>query len=37
VLAACRRELVKYQVPAQLRFVERLAVNDAGKIARGGA
>ena len=37
VLAACRRELVKYQVPAQLKFVERLAVNDAGKLARGGA
>ncbi len=37
VLAACRRELVKYQVPAIVRVVDRLAVNDAGKIARGGA
>lgn len=37
VLAACRRELVKYQVPAVVKIVDRLTVNDAGKIARGGA
>lgn len=36
VLAACRRDLVKYQVPAVVKIVERLTVNDAGKIARGG-
>jgi acyl-CoA synthetase (AMP-forming)/AMP-acid ligase II len=36
VLAACRRDLVKYQVPAIVKIVDRLAVNDAGKIARGG-
>lgn len=37
VLIACRRELVKYQVPAVVRVVDRLAINDAGKLARGGA
>jgi acyl-CoA synthetase (AMP-forming)/AMP-acid ligase II len=37
VIAACRRDLVKYQVPAVVKIVERLMITDAGKIARGGA
>jgi acyl-CoA synthetase (AMP-forming)/AMP-acid ligase II len=37
VLSVCRRDLVKYQVPAVVKMVERLTINDAGKIARGGA
>jgi acyl-coenzyme A synthetase/AMP-(fatty) acid ligase len=36
ILAACRAELAPYKTPAVIRFVPRLDMNAAGKLARDG-
>jgi acyl-CoA synthetase (AMP-forming)/AMP-acid ligase II len=36
ILAACRAELAPYKTPAVIRFVPKLAITTAGKLARDG-